>query len=260
MPFYAKKRGIGKKRNYKRKGARRAKLGKAIKSFVKAAIHRNAENKVWVNYAANISLATASPSTVLPSISLLPTPVQGTGHGQRIGNEVRIVKNYIKGYINLLPYNAITNFLSAPIMVKMWIASYKLANNPNTAATATFSSFFEINNSSAPPQGTMLDMVLTTNKEVWTVHKTKTFEIGASSFSSTGPVGSGAYFDNSKMTLPYYFNLTKYTKSLKFDDGTTLQTNKNLFILFQCVNADGTAATGPVAETHFCHRCEYEDS
>lgn len=261
MRFYGKKRGLGKKRIYRRRrGALRKKGDKRIAKVVKRILHTELENKVWISYGSNTAIVTAT--TLAPTfLQLLPQPIQGTGHSQRIGNEIRVVKSYVNGRINLLPYNSITNPLSTPVLVKMWVLSYKVNNQPTMTSASTFSTFFETNNSAVPFQGQILDTVLTVNKDAWTVHTSKTIELGSTYPSSTGPVGTGGYFDNSKMTLPFSFSLAKFAKKIKFDDTVNnLATNHNLWLIFQCVNADGSTSAQQACEVHYNLRVEYEDA
>lgn len=261
MKTYGRKRTYGKKRIYRRRRAPARKANAKIARVVKRILHKQLENKVWISYASNIGLRTATASAVVPSVNLLPNVIQGTGHSQRIGNEIKVVKAFIKGYINLLPYNAVNNPLSTPVMCKMWVVSYKQNNQLDNTALTTFQTFFETNNSSTGFQGNMLDLCLTVNKDAWTVHAQKTIQLGSTYPSSTGPVGTGGYFDNSKMILPYYFDYTKHIKTIKYDDTVNnLSTNRNIWILWQQIYADGSSTSIIPVETHFNIRVEYEDA
>jgi len=247
-------------RRYRRKPAK--KISTAVKTFVRKAISRNIENKCWYTYGANSSLITATPTTNPTHANLLPTNfLQGTGKSQRIGNEITIKKAYIRGRINLLPYNATTNPLSAPILVKMWVVSNKLSNTFIPTVASNWASFFDTVNSAVAFQNSPLDMILDVNKDAWTLHASKTFKLGAGSMTSTGPVGSSAYFDNSSMSVPFYFNYGKYIKKVKYDDALTNNpTNRNLYLVLQAVNADGTSTAQIPAETHFSTTVIYEDA
>lgn len=248
-----------KKRAYRR---RAKKVTPAVKSYVKRIISSNNENKMVIQYGINQAITTASATNPTYIQNLLPSLAQGTGKSNRIGNDIKIKYAYVRGFVNLLPYSATLNPLSTPIQVKIWLCSSKTVNTNNIASTSIASDFFEVNNASAGFQGNLLDMMLTPNKDSWVIHATKTFELGATYASTNGQVGTAGYFDNSKMIRPFYFNYGKYFKSvLKYNDQTlNIPTNKNLFLVFQAVNADGSTTAINCAEYHFTSRCEFEDA
>ena len=237
-----------------RKYARRVykKKSTTFANKVKAIIHRQAENKVYVDYGANQTIQTASATNPTYK-NLLPLISQGTGHGTRIGNEVSVRSAIVKGYVNLLPYNAATNPFFAPMQAKIWICSNKKLNTNDLTATSVSTNFFELTGGVAGFQGNTLDMLLSPNKEYWTIHSTKTFELGLTTGINT------SYQDNSKFTVPFYFNYGRHIKKLKYDDGSTTPINRNMFIIFQVVNADGSSSSVYPAEFHYTTRVEFED-
>ena len=101
-----------------RKYKKSAKTGTALMTTIKKAIARQAEVKSWFSYAANQSILTANVS-VPSSVLLIPQINQGTGHSNRIGNQIRIVKAVVRGHVNILPYNIATNPIVPPVYVKM---------------------------------------------------------------------------------------------------------------------------------------------
>jgi len=235
--------------------SQKSKVSKAIKTYVKRAIHGNTENKLFIYQAANQTITSvASPST--PSfLSLLPLPVQGTANNQRIGNQIKIVKAFIRGHVNLLPLNSITNPQQAPMMVKMWLCSSKTINTTSLSSTNCGTDFFETNGGSQGFQGNMLDMELTNNKDSWVVYKTKTFKLGLTAY------GSQQFADNSNFNMPFYFSYGRHLRrKLKFNDTGVAPTNANMFLIFQVVNADGSSTALNSAEYHTTLRVEYEDA
>lgn len=237
-------------------------VSRPLKNYIKRAIGQKMENKTVLGYAANQSITTASSTTPFTIQNLLPALSIGTGVSNRVGNEVRVKSAYVSGYINLLPYNAVTNPLSTPIIVKMWLCSSKTINTNLISNTSIATDFFEINNGSVGFQGNMLDMILTPNKDNWTVLQTRKFELGATTATNNGQVGTGGYFDSSKMTKPFYFNYGKHFKNaLKYNDSlTNVPTNRNLFLVVQAVNADGSSTAVNVAECHYQFRVNFEDA
>jgi len=258
MPFRGK-RSNRPRLNKTRKNRRTKKVSNAIKLYVKKAIHSNEENKVFIRYGINQSLVTAV-GTVPTFVYLTPYPTQGTGQSNRVGNQIKCVKAFIRGHVNLLPYNALSNPSVGPVIVKMWLCSCKTVNTATLATTQIDTNFFETNNTTAGFQGNMLDAELSQNKDIWTIYKTKTIELGA----TANPVGSGnatAWNDNSKFTIPFYFSYARHMrKQLKFNDTDTYATNHNIFLVFQAIYADGSSTSVTPAEYHYSSRVEYEDA
>lgn len=256
------RRGFSKNKSKAKFGRRvRRKSGGARKSIVKIVkgiISRQAENKAWFDYGVNQSIATATTSTPTNK-NLIPLPAQGTGHSQRVGNEIRVKSGYVKGHVNILPYDATLNSNPLPVWVKIWILSCKSQNTTSLASTDIGNSLFDIVNSSVGLQGNMLDIDFTLNKEQWTCYGMKSFKLGVGAITSVGPVGTNSYYDNSPMSVPFYFNIGKHMKLIKFSDNTT-PTNRNMFICFQVVPANGVSGSNQIpAEFHYSTRIEYED-
>ena len=238
------------------------KVSKAVKSYVKRAIHSNIENKLWNRFASNETITTAAASNP-EYINLVPYPSQSTTATQytRIGNRIKVMKAYIKGFVNLRPYSSTLNPLVGPLYVKMWLCRYKELNCADISLTNISTNFFEGVAGSTSFQGNMLDMSLTNNKDDWIIYKTKTFELGTTATGpSTGFYGA-TWNDNSRMTKPFYFSYGKHLrKQLQFDVNGNAPTNTNLFLVTQVVYADGSASAVDAAEYHYTIRAEFEDA
>ena len=121
----------------------------------------------------------------------------------------------------------------------------------------------ESGSSSTGFQSNKLDLVQTVNQDIVKVFATKICKIGIGSGStSITNSPSGVYIDNSSMNCPFYFNYGKYVKTaLKFNDSASnVPENTNLWLIVQCVNADGSATAIQPAEIHWTNRIEYEDA
>lgn len=245
----------------KSRRVRKAKKQSFAKKVLKV-IRRQAENKVWIAYQANNNITTASSST-FTNVSLMPTMSQGTGHSNRIGDDVQVVKARINGFVNLLPYNSVSNPTVGPLYVRMWVLSVKNMQNSQTLSTSTISSnFFETNGGSAGPQGNILDMCLSVNKQNFVIHKVKTvrLESGATQGSTYYNSAGGSCGGNGRFSAPFSFDVTKHLGKLKFDDTSPVSpTNKNLFLAFQAVYCDGTSLALTAAEFSYNYRVEFED-
>lgn len=247
--------------------AKRTKTSRTFANKVKKIVHRMAENKTITQDAANDSITPCDGVTAVPYfLNLLPPITIGSSSGERIGNQIRIVKNHIVGFINMLPYNSATNKLSCPIIVKMWVVSWKYATGQFAQpALVDFTTFFQRGSATAGFIGNPLDMVRDVNTDVWTVHKTKTFELSSGpAFQSALNYSPVSYQNPSGVfSHKYSFNLGKYAKLLKYNDNIVPNrpTNKNLYLVIQTVRADGASvAAGDVyCENHFQSTIYYED-
>jgi len=256
---FGKRKAVAAKRPNKRVPRKRSGGRQAIAKIVKSVMTRQAESKTWFDYGVNQSIITASTS-VPTNINLVPQLSQGVQKSQRVGNEVTVKSGYIRGHVNILPYDVTLNNLPVPCYVKIFIVSQKVIQSNTLSDTVISSTFFDIGNSSAAFQGNMLDVGLTIDKDQWVLHGSKTIKLGSGYPSSTGPVGAAGYFDNSPMSAPFYFNFGKTLKKLKFEDTNTEPTNRNLWIIFQAVPANGASgASQRMAEFHYSTRVEYTD-
>jgi len=248
---------MGKKPYKKRATKRTARVGDAVKQYVKRALAKEIENKEIYTYGANIGIG-ANPGLVPVVSRLSPSISQGLGKSDRIGAEVIVKSATIKGYVNLKPYDGATNPYVAPMYVKMWLVSCKETNSGSIADTALASTFFDVNNANLGIQGNMLDMLFRINKERWTLHATKTLKLG---FANVPGLATGIS-DNSPFSAPFQFNFGKHLGRLKFEDGATIPTNKNCWIVFTAAKADGSAgsSTADFAEFHFVTSWNFTDA
>ena len=258
---YRKKNTKKPKKNAKKGSYYRPK--KNLVKTIKSVIHSQIENKVQSGYAANQSIAYAGSVTDPTRIILTPALTQGTGANNRIGNQVRVMKANCRGYVNLKPYNVNYNDSKCPIYVKMWLCRRVDTNLTISSAPTTtdYAQFFQSGNTALPFQSNMLDMMLYSNKDYWTVFKTHTIQLG----TLTNPSASAATLlaGNSQVSAPFYFDLTKHLGLLKFNDNNAsyLPTNKELFLVMQAIPADGSSpATFDAVEFHYCVEYQYEDA
>lgn len=263
------------KKSYRRKGTSKkmstlkrkskkisSKSSKSFKKKVLAVIHRQAENKVYIAYGANNSITTVVGATPT-NINLVPPITQGVGHSQRVGDNVNIRYARVHGHINILPYNSISNPTVGPLYVKLWLFSVKNFKNSDNLSTSTINTnFFETNSGSTGMQGNMLDIELSINKQNFTVYATKTYLL------SSGPTQGSTYYNSAgascgatgRFSVPFSFSYAKHMKTLKYDDTSPVQpTNRNMWLAFQAVYADGTSLALTTAEYHYNLRVEFED-
>jgi len=260
---------ITKKKTFKKKTAAKASKPKSnatFKSKVQRIINSQVERKRFVIANANQIITTASGGGTPQALNLMPTLALGTNQEARVGEQVKITRATVRGFVNLAPYNAISNPGTTPVKVKMWVVSSKLSNSQTLSSTVVGTGFFEIGSDTVGFQGNMLDMMLPVNRQAWIVHAHKTFNLGASAANSLGPVTTTGYYDNSRMSLPFSFSYgSHFKKPLRFsDDSASLNGNypydRNCWLLLQAVYADGTSSGGYIpAEYHYNVDISYTD-
>jgi len=238
-----------------RKKGRKDPLSKKIDS----AISRRLENKSFVNYGANQSLMLAGLTLAPAQVYLLPEVAQGFGSNARIGNEIKIRSGVLTLAINTTQYAATAGGL--PTNVRVLLVSSKVTND-NTISSIDANTFFQIGNTDADFQGTMLDMLLPVNTDQYTVYYDKIIKLGMANGVQTA--GNFNMFDNSSAQQVLTIDWGQWFKSpLKYQDGTpNYPQNRNLHVLLQWCRVDGgTATQGDVAaEYHFTNVVKYEDA
>lgn len=251
----------------------KVKSTRKFKKAVREVVHRMAENKCVFSTATNQDLVniqsiSAYPATLTSGnlINCLPLIAQGVSQAQRVGNEVSLRYAYIKGYVNLKPYSGTlpVNLLSCPLIVKMYLVSWKFANRAYaTPDTLSLNNFFQTGSSSTGFSGGVLDTIQTVNQDVWTVHKMRQFEL---TLNNAGLTSTGQPMQNPTgvMSKKFYFRIDDVYKRLRYDDQTSNNvTNHNLWLITQVVRADGSTdnvANFPTyAENHYCISWQYED-
>lgn len=251
-----KKRAV--KRNFKRRST--SKVSTATKSYVNRMIHKNIENKKYISSGANINIVSAQSST--PQYVLLtPTMSQSVANGGRIANEIIVRKAFIRGRINLLPYNATTNNYSCPTLVKMWVCRRKRSNITlaGLPQLTDWNNFFDTGAGASGFAGSPLDMFTANNTEYWDILRTKQITLS----NAFGPLYSSGTINSSagSVSVPFTFYFDRYLTKLKFNDTTTSPTNKELFLVFQAVYADGQSSTSQTqCEFHYSMTHIYEDA
>lgn len=249
-----------------RKPTMRKRVGKTSRSFTKAVkrvIHRMAENKILSSYGANQTLNYAGSITNPTYLNLTPTPSVGASVQQRIGNQIRVVKGRVNGFVNVRPYDGTQNTQPAPVMIKMWLCKRVSYNNAvgGVPGTTDFSNFFQAGSTSVGFQSNMLDMTLRSNSEYWTVYARKTVTLQNSYYAgSTAPTTTilgSAY----KVHAPFSFSFANHLGLCKYNDGSTYPNNKELFLVFQPVYADGSSSVSTLnlAEVHYNIEWQFED-
>lgn len=244
-----------KKRRYARKSrktTRKPTVSLAVKKYVKRTIHTQNENKTQQYIGLNQSI---SPLTGY-SLNILPQLSQSTSQVGRIGNEVNVTRGVIRGLVNLLPYNSVSNPLCMQ-RVRIMVLSMKDDNSGTLSTTG----IWQYGNSALDLQANLGDTMYCINKDKFVKYYDKTFALGSPSQSSLTNNLAGQHFSNDKFQIPFYFDYSKHLKSkLKFNDSTSVCTNRNMFLWITSVNADGSATAVTPAEAHVFLDLQFEDA
>jgi hypothetical protein len=262
MPFRGKRSNRGKstkpRRTFKQNKGKVVSLG--TKKYVKNMISRNTEKKVYIQNSNNVDLPSANLSTPPTFIQLMPTLAQGDSQSQRTGNQVMVKSAVIRGRVNMKPVNSVTNSNASPSLVKIWLCRRKRTNTYITGipTIAQFNNFFQTGSSSGGFTALPVDMFAPVNDDYWDVLGVRNFQLGgAQAIFTASHIASGA----TQVSIPYTFYFNKYLGKLMYNDNNTEPVNKELYLVYQVVYADGTSSALQVqCETHYSIKIEYTDA
>jgi len=258
------------KRTYKRKSYAK-KVAKPLKMAIRREIARNVENKQAQYYNYDTRLY-APGNANFPNDNIFPVGVdpgslvisQGTGQGQRIGNEIKTKKLVFKGTIVPQAYNATFNAAPMPTQAKIWIFYQKDAPTtvPNPMAGP---GFFQNGSVTKGFQNNLVDMWSPVNSDAYRVLATKTVKLGYAGYDGLGAENQFQFYQNNdfKMNVNFSFDLTKhYPQRVKFNDNTTVPTTRGLFCMIQYVLANGFAVptTAYMLKLQYMLDYQYEDA
>jgi len=261
-----------RKRAYRRKStvarSKKGSVSVGVKKYVKNQIHRNIENKC-VQIQNALSFGNYVESTDLNAFPMLPltgyfTIPQGTGQGGRIGNTLKVRKVMLSYVVFAQPYDVLVNPTPIPQEVDMYLGYVR--EKPSTVPTnIDTASLYQAGSSTATPQGSLRDLVSTINTDYWIIKKRWRHKIGYSSNSGTGGNAGNAFFANNdfKLNEVRKLNITSMCPAtMKFNDATNTQLNRNLFFMFQAVRSDGAVAGGTIlpCRIEYFIDIEYEDA
>jgi len=210
MPFFRKKAYTKKKRTVKRKPTANVKL---IKRVVKAAIHREVENKT-ASELFPIANFNSSASLFGDCIFAIPSVVQGTQENGRVGSSVTARSLTIKGHVNTIP--VASDVTRSRIIVRMMVVQPKAFRNCQTAQ-ANFTSWLgrvlRYGNTEMGLNGTIESTYLPANHEVVTVLADRKIVLTPDYFT-------GSSFGARLVTKVFTINLKVKGKKLLYSEAT----------------------------------------
>jgi len=230
----------------------------SMRAYIKNTINRMAEKKMTISHGENIALTTASAS--IPGwIQLAPVISQGTSQNQRVGNQVRVTSAVIRGHLALLPYNVLLNPTPAPLLIKMWLVRYKLANPASFASTDAATGFFDTGAGVSGMQANIFDMEAFINTDSYELITSKVVKVSASAGTNQIPTTNAFSFDSGSALTPFEFEFGSKLGHCLYNDSSTSPTNKNLFLVFQPVYGTGASGAFTCAELSYATKIEYID-
>lgn len=271
-------RKYGKKGTKKSKASRKSsgKPSSAVKKYVKAAIHRQIENKRFtLESSATLSVPSnpisfqaanivqLTPSTATNSDYTIP---QSLGQGGRTGNVITLRKAMFRYVMYPQVYNVTTNPTPKPLDVNIWIFSIKRGVAALTVADAwnIFNgTIFANGNTSNGTVNNLFDLVSVPNQEVIQSHYRRTVKLCPASFYVPGATTANYNNNDYKYNCMGRINISKYLpKRIVFNDTDNSSTSKQVFLVCTPYHADGTttASTDLGASWFYGIDLEYEDA
>lgn len=216
-----------------------------LKKLIQKEINKDSETKwatsVESTFGAINGGGILSTTNGLTTSDIIPSVVQGTGAGDRIGNVVSNAKLYIKVFLNSLAYDVVTNPNAFPCYVDMYIVSNKNSNDTTCPSTALL---LREGSTTVAYDGSMLRTMDNINTNLWTLIKYKRFKmavIGQPLATTTSADGM-----NNGSAISHLYKTTIKLPKLQYIDNSGDPTNKAIYILFGFTNINGNLQANTV--------------
>lgn len=227
-PTYAprKRRRVFKKRTAPYR-MRKRRFTKAVKKLIQntAEVKRTSSNPQ--TYTFNADNSAMSAPVDIPQ--LFCAMAQGTGDGDRIGEQIRTKKAVLK----VLVQAGLPNPSAECQILQLFIGKFKsLPGTPPTAAQLT--GIFDDGSGTAAADGTLLSLLRSINSDMFTIYRYKRVKVGNS---------TAAGFTNNEFPAYRTFSIdvTKHLGLLKYNgELVSSPTNKHFYMFCNWVNPDGT--------------------
>ena len=234
-----------------RRPRKRTGQGYVTKAQVRKMIGRRLENKKdWNGGEAGYVYNVAAAQPYVQSLNWDTT--QGTGQGNRTGNELTVKQAKLKISLSFASYDVTNNPRLLEQLVTVFV--YKVrqyANGTNPSYSTFFNKMFQNGNSTATLANVPTDHIQPFNKDIMMVKAVRRFKMGFSNNSSVVVgLGSSNIHPNNDFNYQKFVSIdcTKfYKKTQKFNDTTTNAYNDNLFMSIYTCPADGSAYSVPAA-------------
>lgn len=229
---------------------KRPRVSPKLATAIKTVVSREEEHKESTLYSLNTPLPpvsnggwTASSISIAPSSTGFVIP-QGTGQGNRIGNQIRTRKAVVRGIINPTVYDGTTNTQPMPTQIRMLIFKDKFNKTGQPAAVAL--DLFNTGSTSVGPQNDLVDMILDVNTDRYTVYADRVLKVGNANYGGSGSLAIWQSMTNNDFSFNASFSvdITKFLPSVvTYNDSASAPMSDNLWMIFLPVQATG-GATG----------------
>lgn len=257
---YLKKRKIVRRRSASKKGS-------GLRRVIRKVLSREAETKDRTYGETNQDIMNPSAGILFDNTGFPCSPYQaflqidqGTGEGARVANKVTTKRVTLKGSFQTSPYNAISNPVPQPIVVKMWFYYDKMNRTVTTAPRAS-NDFFNFNNGTRPMAGNLSDLWTQVNTDRYTVLKSYECKLGYASNNGTGtiPATQGYANNDFKSFQRFSFDLTKHVpKNVVFVDNNSNPTSRILMCMVETIYANGSSMASTTVPAFMSYELVYE--
>jgi len=258
MAYFRKKRTASKAKRYSKK--RSTGVKGLVAKMVKVELHKTVENKLQ---ALEFPITNFNSGATIGAdcIRIMPAVANGTGDGQKTGNQITARNFSLRGHMNVIPQS-----LDSPrsrIMVRMLVVIPKKFPTVDVASNNTLYWLGDVlkqGNSGYPLDGTIKSMYLPVNGEVVSCLADKKFYLNASYFNSGSSPQTN--FSTTFATKFFSINFKVKNKVIKYYDGAPDSSNYDPTLLFSYCFLDGSATSSltTALSMAFVSVLEYEDA
>lgn len=129
------------------------------------------------------------------------------------------------------------------------------------SSTDAATALFDTGASNTGCQANIFDVSAYINDDSYELVSEKVVKLSSASGSTNIPsTTTGTIFDNGPASVPFRFDFGSKLGLCLYNDSSTGCTNKNLFLVFQAVYANGASSgAGQLAEMNYAYRADYTD-
>lgn len=271
MKFYAKRRNV-KKRPAKKtvKKAIKRNSNRIFEKKVLKVIHKQAETKeaYTTPSAGSLTFFNSGISSTADMLQVLPNIQTSVLDNGRVGDQIRLQKFNIKGYLKLdINTSGSSNSDLTAVYCRLFVLSLKQKPNYTdaTSSSTPLSVLLKKGGTTTNFSGQLSDMMAPVNTDVFTVHADRKFYLNQSMLQNFNNTLNAIVPIDMKNTVKF-FNIPVRCKNklLKYDNGTSsglLPTNYGPFLCLGYCFLNGASAD--VVSTrvglHYISTVTYED-
>lgn len=211
-------------KGYKPKSAPSVRTIQGVKKLISKVISNKAERKTAAPVQSSSEIYgfdTASPATLQTMIDFsLPLFIdQGTGQGDRLGNEITL-KRFPTTMLFSAPAvkDPLNNWIDQDVLCRFVVG--RLRNNLSQPEVADIEKLFQYGNTSEGPGNTIMQLYAPLNKDHWIIKRDIKFRLRGTTMTDSGTTNSDMPVGN--LSGRYHLvrlDLKKYLpKTIKYDD------------------------------------------